>query len=144
MSAVSETKSKVQRMLVDLYGSVEIDRDEDFVVRKGSAVTFVRVREGFGDGTLVDVKCPILFDAPLTPELFKWVATEGQEFKLGGVWVNPNEDGKTGWVYFRYAITGDDLDESELQNAVGVVVSGGDRLDNELQERFGGEIFGSD
>ena len=143
MSAVSETKSKVQRILVNLYGSVEIDRDEDFVVRKGSAVTFVRVREGFGDGTLIDVKCPLVVNCPLTPELYKWVATEGQEFKLGGVWVNPNEDGKTGWIYFRYAITGDDVDESELENAVGVVAFGGDRLDNELQDRFGGELFGA-
>jgi hypothetical protein len=144
MPDVTETRSKVQRMLTNLYGRVEIDRDEDFVVRQGSAVTFIRVREGFGDGTLIDVKCPLLTDVPLTPELYKWVATEGQEYKLGGVWINPDENKKTGWVYFRYAITGDDVDESELANAVGVVAVGGDVLDNELRDKFGGELFGSE
>lgn len=144
MPEVSETRAKVQRMLTNLYGRVEIDRDEDFVVRQGSAVAFIRIREGFGDGTLIDVKCPLLTDVPLTPELYKWVATEGQKYKLGGVWVNPDEKEKTGWVYFRYAITGDDVDESELENAVGVVVVGGDVLDNQLRDRFGGELFGSE
>jgi hypothetical protein len=143
VSVVDQVRSKVQRMLTDNFGRVEVDRDNDFVVRKDSAVTFIRIREGFGDdGAIIDVKCPLLTDVPLTRELYEWAATEGQWFRLGGIVVNPDENGKTGWVYFRYAIVGDDLDESELMTAVGVVLVTSDRLDNELQEKFGGELFG--
>jgi len=143
VSVVDQVRTKVQRILTDNFGKVEIDRDNDFVARKDSAVTFIRVREGFGDdGTIIDVKCPLLMEVPLTKELFQWVATEGQMYKLGGVWVNPDDNGKTGWVYFKYAIIGEDLDESELMTAVGVVLVTSDQLDNELQEKFGGELFG--
>ena len=143
MSVVDQVRTKVQRILTDNFGKVEIDRDNDFVVRKDSAVTFIRIREGFGDdGAIIEVKCPLLMEVTLTKELFQWVATEGQRYKLGSVYVNPDDNGKTGWVYFRYAIIGQDLDESELMTAVGVVLVTSDELDNELQEKFGGELFG--
>lgn len=143
MSAIDAVRTKIQRILTDNFGRVEIDRDNDFVVRKSSAVAFVRVREGFGeDGVIIDVRCPLLTNLKLSNDLYKYVATEGQWFKLGGMYVNPDDNGKTGWLFFKYSITGDDLDESELMNAVGSVVVTSDQLDNELQERFGGELFG--
>jgi len=143
VSVIEQARSKVQRILTDNFGRVEIDRDNDFIIRKGSAVTFVRLREGFGDdGVVVDLRCPMLTDVPLTADLFRWVATEGQWFKMGGMYVNPDENEKTGWLYFKYSLTGDDLDESELLNAVGVVMVMADKFDNELLEKFGGELFG--
>jgi hypothetical protein len=36
----------------------------------------------------------------------------------------------------------DDLDESELMHGVFAVAYSSDKLDNELQNKFGGELFG--
>jgi len=131
-------------MLTDNFGRVEVDRNGDFVIRYESAVTFVSVEEGFSDGSIVSLRCPLICDVKITDQLCRWVATEGQEFRLGGCFLNPNEDPKTGWVYFKYSITADDLDESELQNAVAAVVITGNQLDNELRDRFGGKLFGKE
>jgi len=142
MADVNSLKNKVQRILTDNLGRVEVDRDGDFVIRYESAVSFVSVLEGFGDSLIVSLKCPLICDVKITNELCRWVATEGQKFVLGSCYLNPNEDEKTGWVYFKYAITADDLDESELMNAVGAVATTGNRLDNQLRDQFGGELFG--
>lgn len=143
MANLDATRSRVQRILTDNY-RVEIDRDSDFVIRFQSAVTFVSVEEGFRDGSIVSLRCPLICDVEITDELCRWVATEGQTYRLGGCWLNPNEDSTTGWVYFKYAITGDDLDESELTNAVNAVIVTSDVLDNELRDRFGGKLFGNE
>ena len=41
-------------------------------------------------------------------------------------------------------LLGDDLDEPELMDALDAVVLTGNRLDNELQSKFGGKLFGPD
>lgn len=142
MANLDAVRSRVQRMLTDTFGRVEVDRDGDFIIRHESAVTFVSVGDGFGDSAIVSLQCPLICDVKITDQLCRWVATEGQKFILGGCFLNPNEDPKTGWVYFKYAMTADDLDESELKNAVGAVAVTSNRLDNELRDRFGGELFG--
>jgi len=143
MTAVDQTRNKVQRILTSKLNRVEIDSDGDFVVRYQSAVAFVRVREGFGDGTMVDVRCPMVTGVKITNELCRWIATEGQDFKIGGTYLmEERDDDEQCWIFFRYSLTGDDLDESELMNAVGAIVATAQKLDNELQDKFGGELFG--
>jgi len=144
MANLDAIRSRVQRMLTDSFDRVEIDRDGDFVIRYESAVTYVSVEEGFGDGSVVSLRCPLICDVKITDQLCRWVATEGQRFLLGGCYLNPNENPTTGWVFFKYSITADDLDESELKNAVGAVVVTSNRLDNELRDRFGGKLFGKE
>lgn len=142
MANLDAVRKRVQRILTDKFGRVEVDRDGDFVIRYESAVTYVSINEGFNDGAVVDLRCPLICDVKITDQLCRWIATEGQMFRLGGCFLNPNDDEKSGWVYFKYAITADDLDESELVNAVGAVVVTSNRLDNELRDRFGGTLYG--
>lgn len=141
---VEQVKSKAQRILTDYYGSVRIDRDGDFVVTKGSAVAYIKVAQFGDDSVVVQIKCPLVQDAPMSPELCRWVAVEGQQYWFGGCSLNPSADGATAWVYFKHSILGDDLDESELLRSVAAVVVSGDQLDNELQAKFGGTLFGSE
>lgn len=143
MSAIDDVTKKVQRILTQ-NGRVELDRDGDFVLRQGSAVMFVSVRKGFGeDGTIVSFRCPLVRNVKLTPDLFKWVATEGQHYKLGGCQVLEGRDSKDiGSVWFQYAIVGDDLDESELMAGTRATLLTSNNLDNTLRDRFGGELFG--
>lgn len=140
MSAIDDVRSKVQRILTNNYSRVEIKRDGDFVVRYESAVTFVDVGEGFGDGVIVGLTCPLVVEVPLTPALFEYVATSS--FRMGALNVNRNEGDKIGAIFLTYSIVGDDLDESELTTAVNVMAVTGNTLDNELQEKFGGHLFG--
>lgn len=144
MSDLEAVRSKAQRILSNKLGRVEVDRDGDFIVRYNSAVAFISVMEGFGDGSIIQIECPLITGVKITNELCRWVAVEGQHFKLGSCRLSPDEDGKTGIVIFHYSMTADDLDESELMNGVAATIYSSDRLDNELQEKFGGEVFGKD
>jgi hypothetical protein len=145
MSAIDNTRNKVQRILTQL-GRVELDKDGDFVLRHESAVMFVEIVKGFGDdGTLVRFTCPLVMNVPLTPAVFKWIAVDGQDFKIGscGVWMD-SEDSKTGSIAFSYTIVGDDVDESEVEAAAMVTLLTSNDLDNQLRDKFGGELFGAD
>ena len=142
MPTVDDVKAKVQRILQANLNRVEIDRDGDFMVRHESAVVFVRVLEGFGeDGVIVRVNCPLVVDVPVTPELTLWVATEGQDYIIGSTQLVIREDG-TGWLFFAQNIIADDLDESELMGTIFGVTFTSNDLDNELRDRFGGQLFG--
>lgn len=142
MSSVQDVKDKVQRILTNRLGSVQIDRDGDFFVRHESAVTFVEVEEWVRDHVLVQLRTPLVCDVPVTPELTRWVAVEGQRFVFGTCYLNPNEDGTTGWVFMKHNLLGDDLDEDELMVALFGLTGSANDLDNMLQSRFGGELFG--
>lgn len=142
MSVIEQTRAKVQRILTKELGSVRVDQDDSFIVVHESAVLFIDVVEGFKDGTIISFRVPLIRDVPITDELCRWIATEGQRFMLGGCYLNPNKETNTGWVYLKYSIIGDDLDESELIHSTFAMAYASDRLDNELQEKFGGELFG--
>jgi len=144
--SVAAVKKKIEKMLMTILGSVEKVEDGSFIVRQGSAVCIVSVVEGFGDDrTVVVVSSPMLEGVPVTEALCRWIATEGQNFLLGSVSLDLDEDddGKTGMVSFNYSMVGDDLDESELEAAVLVVVGESDVHDNKLQKMFGGTLFTS-
>ena len=144
MPTVDDVKAKVQRILQANLNRVEIDRDGDFMVRHESAVVFVRVLKGFGeDGVIVRVNCPLVVDVPVTPDLAMWIATEGQDYIIGSTQLVIREDG-TGWLFFAQNIIADDLDESELMGTIFGVTFTSNDLDNNLRDRFGGQLFGSE
>jgi len=93
-------------------------------------------------GPWSNIGCPLITEVEITNDLCRWVATQGQHFRLGGCGIIVNEGSSKGMVHFTYSLTGDDLDESELFNAVMAVIMCSDQLDNELRDRFGGSLFG--
>jgi hypothetical protein len=142
MPTIDEVKNKVQRILMS-NESVRLGQDGEFILEHNSARLFVEVEEGFGDdGILILFNIPMLKDVPVTPSLFEYAATEGQLFRLGGVVVGVQDGGKLANVWFKYAIVGDDLDESELMTSAYVLLVTCDNLDNQLQQRFGGHVVG--
>lgn len=143
MATVEDVKAKIQRLLTNRFGSVRIDKDGDFVVTNQSAVVFVGVRMWGDEDIIVSIRCPLIVDVEITDALCRWVAIDGQEYMLGSCWINPASDGKTGWVYFRTNILGNDLDESELFQSLDAVAFTGNSLDDELFQKFGGKMFGS-
>ena len=142
MAGVDAVRNKVQRMLANRFGSVRVDDDGRFIITHESAVVFVRVKE-WSDNTIVDIHCPLLKNVEITPELTHWIAVEGSYY-FGNTTLVPADDGRTGWIFFDHKLLGDDLDEPELMTALDSVVILSNDLDNELRDRFGGELFGPD
>ena len=143
MAGVDAVRNKVQRMLANKFGSVEIDDKGRFVFKHQSSVTFIDVKE-WAENTIVLLTCPMLTDVEITPELTRWIAVDGQDFIFGNTRLSPDENGRTGWIFFEHELLGDDLDEPELLHAVVVLAVGANNLDNELRDKFGGQLFGPD
>jgi hypothetical protein len=144
MASVGDVKEKVQRILSNALGSVRIDKDGDFVTSYESAVVFIEVRKFLEDRVRVTFRAPLVKDVQTTPELYKWVATKGQEYFFGTCRVTVPDGQTLGWVFMEHTILGDDLDESELINALTLVTIASDGLDNQIRDQFGGELFGND
>ena len=89
---------------------------------------------------LVKVWATILVQVPRSQGLFKWVATEGQEWMLGGTQVVLGEDGDC-TLLFVYSLAGETLDPGEFKNAVMAVATSANHLDDIAQEKFGGKRF---
>lgn len=142
MATADQVKNKIQRLLTNRFGTIKIDKDGDFIIIFESAVVYVSVDQWTDDQTVVTIRCPMVVDVKITPELTYWIAVEGQHFVFGSCRLNPAEDKKTGWVYFEHNLLGDDLDEPELMDALDAIVLTGNRLDNQLVDRFGGKLFG--
>jgi len=144
MTTVEQVKSKVQRFLTDELGRIEIDRDGDFVVHHESSVVFVRVaaRNDKPDADIViRAFANMVSDVNMTPEVYKWVATEGQDFILGSCAALVDDDGRSGIIQFRDAIVGNDLDPNELFSLVFSVLFTSNSLDDEIVKMFGGKLF---
>ena len=141
MADVAATKERVQRMLTQTLGTVQVDKDGDFTFRHGSARVFIRVTEAFGDHTVVRITAYTNFGVPPSPELFHFVATSNA-FVFGQMTAVERDEGVT--VIFGQTILGDSLDPDELMTSVAAVASSADHLDDEIQQRFGGERFHED
>ena len=144
MNMTDTVKGKVQRILADDLGSVEIDRDGDFVVKHESTIVFVSVfafNEDEDSDIVVRCVAPMVTAVPLTPEVLRWVAVEGQRFTFGSCYVVPEENPANGWIYFKYAIVGNDLDSNELLSAVYRTAFTANEYDDKLKELFGGKLF---
>lgn len=142
MTGIEVVRAKVQRILTDEFGSVQIDRDEDFQLRFGKTRCFVSVEEGIADvETIVRIDALVLRSLKLTKELYEWVAVDGQDYKIGGCFIWKDESGKDGSLFYGYGLAADDLDASELILGIGCVGFTADLLATELQPTFGGETF---
>ena len=141
MADVGATRERVQRMLTQMVGPVQVDSEGDFSLRQGSARVFVRVTPAFEDHTVVRVFAYTNQQVPASPELFHFVATT-HSFVFGNLLAVEFEDGVT--VIFAQTILGDTLDPDELFTAVVAVAMTADEIDDVIQERFGGNRFHED
>ena len=149
MNDLEHLKAKLQKMLIELNGGIKIDSDGDFVISGESARLFIRAIEfGSDDQKSLMIKffCPLVMDVAVTTDLTMYVATEGGGYRFGHVRLilDEEKDNKTGSLYFEYTIFANDLDMSEVDNAIRMVLFTSADLDTELHNKFGGEMFGKD
>lgn len=143
---LDDIKNKVQRLLAANF-NVRLGKRGNWIIDHGSTSVMVEVdsfRAGDAELGRVRLNAPLLYKVKLTPEVFRWIAVDGN-FKFGSVNALENSDEPgTGMLSFHYSIIGVDLDESELEHAVRVVAITANRLDTELQAKFGGEKLRDD
>ena len=145
MATVEDTTQKVQRILVDSFNDVRLRKD-GFALEVGTTAAFVEIQAWTPDKdgnprSLVYIWAPLGRDVAPSDELFRWAATDGQQFRLGGVSVIENKDAKTCFVQFDYTILADYLDPAELVTAVSAVMYTADDLDEAVHSRFGGKRY---
>ena len=144
MASVADTKERVQRFLTQL-ASVNIDEHGRYSIQYESARVFVDV-EAFGDDqTWVNAVCPLLFDVPVSDELYRHVALHSDDFKYGTLSMRlDNEDPSKARLFLAYGMLGTTLDPDELKMAVALLVRSANDLDDELKAKFGGVRFHED
>jgi hypothetical protein len=136
-------RDKVQRILVDN----ELDArliDGGFQVPYESTAVNIQVIDQ-EDRVLIRLEAPLLRELASSPELFEWIATEGQDYFFGSCQYVPIEgDLAPGLLLFHHTLLGDYLDSEELFGALAGIATAGADLDDELQAKFGGKRFMDD
>ena len=135
--AVAVTQQRIQRMLTEMFGSVELTPGGGMWVTHESTAAMVTVHE-FLEHAAVKVTAPMLRQVPLTDELCRWVAIEGQNRWFVRARLYVDDDARTCSLCIEADVLGDTIDPDEFKVAVTSVLVGANNLDDELQQRFGG------
>jgi hypothetical protein len=134
--SVEQVTMNIQKQLQSIFGEVSLTADGVFKFPFESTVGFGEVHD-MGDGLFIlNVFAPVLLGVPITNELAHYVATEDHD--IGNLRLTPDSDGRTGNLFFQYRLVANDVDPSELRQAVARVVLTANDLDDKLQRRFGG------
>ena len=145
MGNAAIVKDKIQRILVDdMELEVRLISGGYQVPFESTAVNIRVIEQGEGDDARVLLKmlAPVLRNVQETPDLFRWIATEGTSYLFGNACWNPDPDRPGyGMISFDHTLLGDFLDSAELRGALGAVAVTANDLDDELQPRFGGQRF---
>lgn len=136
---VLEVKDRVQRLLSDLVGPIEIDRDGDFTFTFESTRVWVAIYDWpEQEQVIVRVQGIPLWEVPGSPALFERVATDALDMRFGALSLFKREDG-TYNLNFCHSLLGGTLDPDELKHALLAVAFTADRVDDEYQKEFGGK-----
>jgi len=133
-------KDKVQRYLIDLFGSAKVDRDGDFVLKSGSSTCYVSIKAWGDESTIVRIFSLTNREVPASPELFDFVANSSYYF--GNLFCKKKDSVVT--VYFAHSLLGEFLDPDEFRTALLMVGQTADELDDQIKAKFGGKLFGEE
>ncbi len=147
-------KDKVQRYAKQFFNVINIDDEGDLRITFESTHVVLSVieldtsnpdtieyrKDNDISATVVNIFALVLFEANVSNELYKWIATEGQDFDYGAfrVFID-SENPKKCNVQYQYRLAGDHLDPGELKGALAAVAFTADNEDDELQKKFGGK-----
>ncbi len=128
-------------LLIDEFGAgVHVVNETQFELPAGSTKVTVEVA-GVGGFAIVLVASPLALDVPPAPELFEYVARQGDHPGLASMLVVPGSGPDTVHVLVVHRIYGNCLDRSELLTSVANVAGQADDADEEFVARFGGSRF---
>ena len=135
--AVAALRRKLERYLGELFGGARVDPEGDFVIGRGSAVTWIRPIELPGERTGVRIWSITNVEMRVDDELTRFIATENGKLLFG---VFHLEESRPALI-FAHTLLGEFLNRKELEVAVDAVDSAADVYDDLVKARFGGRLF---
>lgn len=148
-------KDKVQKFTTQFFDSVELVDNGDLSVPFDSTNIFIScseadqtdpelnefLKEHEISTTMVTVWALVLSEVKGTPELFKWIATEGQTSDFGRFKAIEMLDSPGKYVVsFEHTLAGDTLSAGELKGTLAGVSFVANEEDDNLKARFGGKM----
>jgi hypothetical protein len=132
------TRDRVQRMLAEILGTVEVNQAGLMSFPYESTRVFVEVQP-FNETSVVSVYAIAVLDAPITPQLYEYVAKKTDQWLFGHLGLQEAPSGAA--VIFRRSLLADFLDIHQLSHLLGVVATTANEIDEEIVQGFGGKRF---
>lgn len=148
MTSLLELRDKVQRALSEHVGSLSVGPEGVFSFRNESTRVFVRCWEepllGEEPRTLVNIMAPVVMNVPSSAALHEHLVLNSGDWFFGHLSTATAPDGGGLNVFVTHTLLGDYLDAEELRTAAIVVALAANRVDDEIQSKFGGTRFHED
>lgn len=101
-------------------------------IERGSTAVFIAAREWQDRHVIVELVCPMLGDVDRSAELLDKLNELNAGLYVGKAYWRNRE------VWLAHNLLGDFLDAEELLASVGMMAVVADKIDDELQQRYGG------
>ena len=136
--SAAQLSTSIGKVLAEAFQEVHRLPEMTWSFARGTARVFVSVRR-VHVRNFVQVRCPVVADAPESRELFEHVSTHADDFLFGHL--SCDRDGGLVNVFLTHVLSTTDLQETELVECVDAVIRQADEIDEQLVELFGGRTF---
>lgn len=133
----------VKSTLEELLGSVTAHHNGVFATH-GSTGIYVEAGE-YGPSTIVKISSPLVRNVPVTGDVYRWVAKEGQAKVLGHARLEEDSNNPgTGMILWEDELLLDASNPDAVRTMLTAILVDADELDDELQRMFGGVRWSDD
>lgn len=135
---MTKTETVHQRIaeILTASGYPFVAEGDRYRVARGSSAVFIHAHEWQERFVIVELVCPVLNEIDLSEGLLEKLNSLNEKLYFGKAYWRDKE------VWLAHNLLGDHLDSSELVSCVGMMAVVADKIDDELQKRFGGRRFG--
>ena len=116
MEKIDRIKAKVRRVLLEEFGSLEIENEDSFLFECNDAlvsVGFIQHDPSDEEGRVfLEFSSLVAYVEVAGDSLYRWIARNGAGFLIGTFVIEEIPPGAN--VFFRYRMLGDDVDPSEI------------------------------
>jgi hypothetical protein len=143
MIDVRFTRRQIGRWLNESFVGVQARVPDGFldflVLGVGTTAVFVGVRQLGTETSAVTVTAPVLTDVRVTDDLIRYLGMNAGEYLIGRL--SLKGAGEVQHLVLEHAVLGNHMSREELLVLCSLVSTTADELEDELQRRFGGNLF---
>lgn len=113
-----KVRRKVGQWLSTMVDRHEIRSDGTYSARFEATNIAISVEPLLKDQTMIQMRTPLLFDSPRSPDLFEWVADRNNFQRAGYLKAIPSKNKvESVHIFFTYELLGDHVDFEEFKFA---------------------------
>lgn len=133
-SNLEATQKKVQNLLKIRFPHAESFGDGSFAIPFGSSSVMVVVRNYTETDTMVEILSQVVTGANITSEVMHWLLRKNAELHFGAFGLLFDNT-----IIFSHGVSGETVNESDLEAAILSVATISDHYDDELVAMAGGK-----